>query len=201
MVAAALAAVVVASLASSLHPAPPPSSVVLVAAHDLVPGHALSDSDLTTAARPDNAIPVDAERDVVATQGRTVAAPVRAGEVVRIRDLLSPGLVTGLGQGMRATPIRLADPEIATLARPGDNVDVLAATGDVTTTTSAAVVARGVRVLAAPSAGGAASTGVLGGTGSTQSGAVLVLATTEQQALDLARASAASHLTITVRPG
>jgi pilus assembly protein CpaB len=202
VLAAALAAVVVGSLASALHPASEPIDAVVVAARDLAPGSMLTAADLTMAERPSAAAPTDPVPDVAGAVGRTVASPVRAGEVLRARDVVSPGLVAGLGPGMRATPVRLADEAAASLVRAGDTVDVLAAYGgDGAAAASASVVASGVRVLVAPTPASGASGSLLGGvSASTASGAVLVLATTPTQALDLARASAGARLSVALRP-
>ena len=202
VLAAVLATVVVGSLASALHPASEPTAAVVVAARDLVPGSMLTADDLVVAERPSAAAPADPVPDPAGAVGRTVASPVRAGEVLRARDVVSPGLVAGLGPGMRATPVRLADDGAASLVRAGDSVDVLAAyAGDGTAGAAASVVASGVRVLVAPAPATGGSTSLLGGApASTVSGAVLVLATTPAQALDLARAGAGARLSVALRP-
>ena len=202
LLAAALAAVVVGSLASALHPASEPTAAVVVAAHDLLPGSTLTVADLVVTERPSAAAPADGVPDPAGVVGRTVASPVLEGEVLRARDVVSPGLVAGLGLGMRATPVRLADDGATSLVRAGDTVDVLAAYGgDSAAGASAAVVASGVRVLVAPAPASGGSASLLGGApASAASGAVLVLATTPAQALDLARASAGARLSVALRP-
>jgi Flp pilus assembly protein CpaB len=63
------------------------------------------------------------------------------------------------------------------------------------------VVAADVRVLVAPAAAGAASSALLGtAPASSSGGALLVLATSPSQALDLARASAGGRLSVALRP-
>jgi hypothetical protein len=129
-----------------------------------------------------------------------LVVPVRAGEVLRTRDLVASHFVQGLGAGLVATPVRLADGTATSLLAPGDVVDVLAATvPDVGAAGSAEVVASDVRVLVAGVSSTTSDT-VLGGTGSSSDGGLLVVATTPQQALDLARAGASSHLSVTLRP-
>lgn len=203
VLAAVLAGSAVWAVASAAHPPTVPARAVLVAAHDLAPGTVLVAADVRTASLPAGAVPSDAVASPATALARTVTAPVLAGEAVRSRDLLAPSLVAALGPGMRATPVRLADDVAASLLRPGDGVDVLAAVGGDGATggsASAEVVAAGVRVLAVPDAASSAAGGLLGGGSSTGAGVVLVLATTPQQALDLARAAAVGRLSVTLRP-
>lgn len=206
MLAAVLAFVVVGSLASSLHPPAAPTAAVVVAAHDLAPGSVVTRDDLAVAQRPAGTAPADAVGEIGTAMSRTVASPVRAGEALRGRDLVSPGLVAGLGPGMRATPVRLADDAAAALVRAGDSVDVLVAyAGDAGGAAGASVVAGDVQVLVAPAPAAAGSTSLLSGTASgssaTGSGALLVLATTPAQALELARAAAVGRLSVVLRAG
>ena len=123
--------------------------------------------------------------------------------MLRARDVVSPGLVAGLGPGMRALPVRLADDAAAALVRAGDSVDVLVSYGgDTGSGATSAVVAADVRVLVAPATGAGGSASLLGGTApSTSGGALLVLAATEAQALELARAGAAGRLSVALLPG
>lgn len=202
MLAALLAAVVVGGLASSVHPPAEPTVDLVVAARDLVPGTVLTAADLALTPRRAGAAPADPLRNLDDAVARTVAAPVRAGEPVRVRDVVSPGLVSGLGPGMRATPVRLADEGAAALVRAGDSVDVLASYGsDTGSGATSVVVAADVRVLVAPAAAGAASSALLGtAPASSSGGALLVLATSPSQALDLARASAGGRLSVALRP-
>lgn len=202
MLAALLAAVVVGGLASSVHPPAEPTRDLVVAAHDLAPGSVLTAADLAVAPRARGATPPDPLTSVDDVVGRTVAAPLLTGEALRSRDVVSPGLVSGLGPGMRATPVRLADEGAADLVRAGDNVDVLASFGsDTGSGATATVVASAVRVLVAPAGSGSTSTSLLGGAPvSSTGGALLVLATTQGQALDLARAAAGGRLSVALRP-
>jgi Flp pilus assembly protein CpaB len=203
VLAALLAAVVVGTVVSALQPASTPTLQVVVAARDLAPGAVLAAGDLALRAVARDAAPPDALLDPAGAVARTVAAPVRAGEAVRARDVVSPGLVSGLGPGMRALPVRLADDAAAGLVRAGDSVDVLASYGgDGTASASAVVVASDVHVLVAPAPTGSGSGSLLGGSSAaTSGGAVLVLAATQAQALDLARAVAAGRLSVALRPG
>ncbi|MGW0072967.1 flagellar biosynthesis protein FlgA, partial [Streptosporangium sandarakinum] len=91
------------------------------------------------------------------------------------------------GPGTVATPVRVADSEAARLLSPGDVVNVLAASATWEGAVPARVVAEGVTVLA--------------GLGDrSDHGALVVLATTAEQAVRLASAQAGGHLSITIGP-
>lgn len=167
-----------------------PHSEVLVAARDLPAGHTIGDGDLSAANRTSDQLPdgtLRPDHDVV---GRVVTGSVRRGEVITDRRLLGPGLSASLGPGVVASPVRLVDLEVAALLRPGDRVDILAATADAFTAT---VVAAGVVVLAVPLAESDESqrAGPLG---------LVVVAVTQDTAATLAAAAASSILTATLLP-
>lgn len=195
-----LAAAVLAAgaLLLAVTPPPPPATTaiaqsqtdVLVAAHDLAAGLTLGPDDLLPAPRasaqlPDGAISADAE-----VAGRVITGAVRRGEIITDRRLLGPGVSAGLGSGVVASPVRLVDLGVAALLRPGDRVDILAASAD---TETAVVVAAGVLVLAVPRAesGDAAVVEPLG---------LVVVAVSAESASRLAAAAASSSLTATILP-
>jgi Flp pilus assembly protein CpaB len=103
--------------------------------------------------------------------------------------LIGPGLLTGWGADLVATPVRVADPGVAALVRPGDHIDLYAtpATG----LGPAAVVAAQVPVLAIPDA---ADDALLA------EGALLLVGTTTRQAASLAEAAVAARLSVVLRP-
>lgn len=200
--AAVLAGVVVWGVTSELRPPAPSTSPALVAVRDLVPGEVLAESDLQVVARNSASLPVDAVQAPEAVVGRTVSFPLRAGEPVRARDVVGAELLAALGPGLVATPVTLADPSAASLVSRGDLVDVLAAASGVATgAPTASVVASRVRVLVAPGREAPASGGLLGSPSAagTDAGAGLVLATSTEQALAIARAAVGSRLSLTVR--
>jgi len=86
-----------------------------------------------------------------------------------------------------AVPVRVAEAATGALVRPGDRVDVLAASAESGPT--AAVVAGGARVLSVPQVGDDAAEGTL-----------LVLATTRATAARLAAAAVTSRLSLVVLP-
>lgn len=167
---------------------------VVVAARDLPAGTALAAADLRAVGLPPAAVPSGAAREVRAVAGRVLGGPVRRGEPLTDARLLGPGLTAGLdARESTAVPIRLADPDTATLVRAGDRVDVLgtpvqgepggaAAGGD------AVVIATGVRVLAV-------LRGKEGG-----DGALLFLAAEPSVGRRLAGAASRQRLTVAVRP-
>ena len=104
-------------------PAPPPTVPVTVAAHDLPSGSVLTRDDLTVREVPVALAPVGSAEDSV---GRTLAAPVRAGEPVTDVRLVGPSVVAGY-PGRVALPVRIADSDAVALLRPGDRVGLVAA--------------------------------------------------------------------------
>jgi pilus assembly protein CpaB len=216
LVTGALAAGAVAAALSVLAPEPPTTVRVLAAAHDLAAGQPIGVGDIATVELPPPAVPDGAFASGDSPVGQMLAGPVRRGEPLTDRRFVGPSLLAGFGEGLVAVPVRLADPGVLAVLRPGDLVDVLAAhpAGDPTLADSptapdhasspglAAVVAAGVRVIAVPAAGpnvedstGAASIG-LGG-----DGALVILATTPQAAQRLAAAAVTSSLSAIIRVG
>ncbi|GAA1481485.1 SAF domain-containing protein [Gordonia sinesedis] len=106
---------------------------VLVAARDLLPGHALRADDLATRRVPREIVPPGALRLSADGAGRMVVGRVRAGEIVTDTRLLSPrlpGQLTGR-RDARLVPVRLAEDSVSSLLRAGDVVDVLTPESDV----------------------------------------------------------------------
>jgi Flp pilus assembly protein CpaB len=206
VVAALLAALVVAALATSLSPPAPASLEVLVARTALAPGARVNSDDVGLEARPSSGLPADAgtAADLATVVGRLVASPVLAGEVVRVRDVLDDPLLAALGPGLVAVPVRLDDEEVASLLRPGEVVDLVAAHVDTASgTTTAQVVAPRARVLVIPLAGAPASgLGTSGSTGaSTVGGSLVVVAITPGAALELERARVSGRIGVVWRSG
>ncbi|GAA1290303.1 flagellar basal body P-ring biosynthesis protein [Planotetraspora silvatica] len=161
---------------------------VLAAARDLSGGR-LAAADVMTVRLPPDAVPDGAFPAGSAVTGRVVAGPVRRGEPLTDARLLGQGLLAAREPGMMATPVRIADPDAARLLSPGDVIDVLAAfEGDAQ---QALAVAHEVRVLARP---------VEETTEGSESGALLVLATSPSEAAQLAQAQAQARLSVTIHP-
>ncbi len=103
-------------------------AAVLVAAHDLAPGVALTAADLRVEHQPAATLPDGAQSDLAVAEGATVAGPVRRGEVLTDVRLLGSRLAkTTAGPDARIVPVQLADNAVLDVIRGGDVVDILAA--------------------------------------------------------------------------
>lgn len=184
LVAGGLAAGAVALTIHALEPSPDPGVPVVTAAHDLPGSTLLEKGDLTVARVPVDAVPDGAVPSVVDITGKRISGPMRAGEIITDVRLVSAALLDGWGPNLAAVPVRIADPAVARLARPGDVVDIIAA--DMAGAGGASVLAAGVPVLAVPPEG----------SGALADGALLVVAATPAQVRELADASVTSRLSI-----
>lgn len=113
---------------------------IVVAAQDLMPGHVLTRADLGVADWPKDLTPVGATADPGVLVGKALGAGMSRGEAVTAARIRGPGLLTGARTGLVAAHVRLADPAMATMAAPGDHVDLISPAG--------AIVAADVVVLA-----------------------------------------------------
>jgi len=191
LVAAAAAAAAVAFMLEAAEPAGPPTSTAVVASRDLAAGAVIGDDHVRRAAIDLSALP-DGALGMADVVGRTLAGPVRAGEVLTDARLLSPSLMAGYDTGLVGAPVRLADPGVARLLRTGDRVDVIAAGGETLIDAPATgLVVAGAQVVVVPETRDDA---VL------DSGALVVLATTPGQAEQLAAAAVTSRLTVSILP-
>ncbi|MCU1691391.1 MAG: hypothetical protein JWM64_482 [Frankiales bacterium] len=185
LIAAGLTAAAVASALPTLAPPVEPGTVVLAAARDLPAGAVLVAADVVRLELPARARPEGALADGP-VDGLRLAGPVRRGEALTDVRLLGAGLLGQAGDGLVASPVRLADPAGAALVRAGDRVDVLAAAPD-GGAALAPTAASDVLVLAVP----APDEQVEGG--------LLVLATTPATASRLAAAAVSSRLSVVLR--
>ena len=172
---------------------PPPADPVLVAARDLSAGLVLAADDVRTAAFAEGTAP---EGTVVVTDvvGRTLAAPLRAGEPVTDVRLVTAGLLEGyddLGE-LVAVPVRIPDADAVALLRVGDRIDLLSTDPRGRGTER---VAAGVPVLALPaSSGEAGSLDAAGGL----AGRLVVIGTSPAGAEAVADAAVQGFLSIVV---
>jgi Flp pilus assembly protein CpaB len=124
-------------------------STVLVAARDLSAGTILNAAQLRPVRWPDDLRPPNALSTTAAATGYRLITAVRAGEAITASRLLGSGLTSGLPAGLAATSVVLDSAVAPTLIRPGDAIDLMAATGSaVDGSTSAQLLAHAVRVLA-----------------------------------------------------
>jgi pilus assembly protein CpaB len=170
-----IAAVLCAALAAgsafsarSHRVAPVAVGPVVVAAHDLSPGAALTASDLRLEQWPSAIRPSGAPAQLAAVVGRQVAGAVRSGEAMTSTRLVDGAITAGLPAGMVAAPVQLADAAAAGFVQPGQRVDLLAGAPSANSATAvendsssrapARTVAEGVRVLAVTPSGSTAGT-------------------------------------------
>jgi Flp pilus assembly protein CpaB len=113
---------------------------VVVAAHDLTPGTALTPDDVRIERRSATTVPDGSQANLSTVVGSTLASPTRRGEVLTDVRLLGSRLAESTaGPGARIVPLHLADSALIDLVRVGDVVDVLAApAGDSRADTQAA---------------------------------------------------------------
>lgn len=125
----AAAGLVVLAGVAALRPDPDGDRApVVVAAHDLSPGTALSADDLLLEKRLVPTIPDGAQSEIDTVVGSTLAGPARRGEVLTDVRLLGRRLAeSAAGPGARIVPVHPVDSALTDLVRPGDVVDVVAA--------------------------------------------------------------------------
>lgn len=143
----AIVAAVAAVLSAVAAAAPPASPTVDVvrATTNLASGAIVRSGDITVSALVEEALPRGALVDSTVALGRRVIGPVAEGQVLTALDLL--GTSSGIRPGHVISPLRLADPEVASLLQPGALIDVIAADQE---GGQASVVAAGVTVLTVP---------------------------------------------------
>lgn len=174
--------------ATGIHAAstPPPATVdVVVAARDLPAGVVLAPDDLRPVGFAPGSVPAGTAEDAV---GRTLAAPLRAGEPVTDVRLVGPALTRGY-PGLSAVPVRLPDAGMADLLRVGDVVDLVSADPQ---GGAATIVATHVPVLAVP-----ATTPEVGASG--LPGRLVVVGAAPADVPRIADASARTFLTVSFR--
>jgi Flp pilus assembly protein CpaB len=128
----AAAGLVVLAGVAALRPNPDGDRAeVVVAARDLSPGAALTSDDLRLEKRLAATIPEGSQADIGVVVGSTLAGPTRRGEVLTDVRLLGRRLAESTaGPDARIVPVHPADSALTDLVRPGDIVDVVAASGN-----------------------------------------------------------------------
>jgi Flp pilus assembly protein CpaB len=174
---------------AGVHAVRPPSGATVtvdVAAHDLRSGAVLRESDLVPRTYPARLAPVGSAADA---PGRTLAAPVRAGEPVTDVRLVAASLLDGY-PGRVALPVRIADAAAVGLLRSGDRIDLVAADPRRGT---ASYVAVGVTVLTVPAPDSEQGTG-----GADLTGRLVVVAAAPSDVDRIAGAAATDLLSVVV---
>jgi Flp pilus assembly protein CpaB len=125
----AAAGLVVLAGVAALRPNPDGERAqVVVAARDLSPGTALTSDDLRLEKRLAPTIPDGSQSDIDTIVGSTLAGPTRRGEVLTDVRLLGRRLAeSAAGPDARLVPVHPVDIALAELVRPGDVVDIIAA--------------------------------------------------------------------------
>jgi Flp pilus assembly protein CpaB len=101
---------------------------VVVAARDISPGTALTDADVSFENRLATTVPDGAPTDLATVLGTTLAGPARRGEVLTDVRLVGQRLAEATaGPDARIVGVHPADGALLDLLRPGDVVDVVAA--------------------------------------------------------------------------
>lgn len=193
LLAATLAAAATALAIGAVRPDPPTTAHVVTAVRDLAAGSDLHNGDVRVRSVPASAVPDGALAEARDAVGQVLAAPVRRGETLTDVRLVGESSVRGYGPDKVGTPVRIADPGVASLLRPGSVVDVLAVptAAGLDATGPAKVVAAKVRVVSLPETTDAGTT----------PGTLVVVAATPEQAAALTRAAAGSRLSVTLQPG
>jgi hypothetical protein len=120
--------------------------ITVVKARSPLPGGAvLSAADLMLDRVDASDVPAGALGDPHALIGKTLAVPVAENQIMT--PLATIAARTSVSPGHVMAPLRLADTALATLLRPGDVVDVIAADPQAE---QAVVVAAGARVVTIP---------------------------------------------------
>jgi pilus assembly protein CpaB len=191
---AGLLAAAVAFGLQATSPSPPPGTRVLVAARDLAGGQPPSLADVDVREVPAASVPAGALHRAADLDGRTLAGPVRAGEILTDVRLVGRTLLEAYGDTLVAAPVRIADADSVRLVRPGDVVDVLAAGGQPGAPGEARLVASEVQVLTVPTVPRDAL-----GVHDPTAGALVMVVTTDATAARLAGAAASQRLSLVLR--
>ncbi len=186
--AAILAALAVVAAVQAARPAPPATQAVVTAAVDLRAGEILEPEDVAVVEIEPALVPEGALDPLDPPYGRSLAAPVRAGEPLTDVRLVQAELLTGFDTDTVLTTVRVFDPAAATLLEPGDRVDVIGS--DPRGGLTAEVIAYDVTVVIPPAADDTATLG---------DGAPVVVAVDHATAIALADAAVRQQLTVLLR--
>lgn len=180
----AVTAAVLAVLCGVQAAAPPSAETTPVALADAdIPGGTVLTTDhLRLADFPPDHLPERAVTDLATLVGRTVAAPLTAGQVLTEVSVVSPGLLPADGDRV-LTPVEVDAGGLAQLLVVGDSVDLVAvvAPDELGTDSGAEIVARRARLASIAAADGSGSFGGQEGRRTT-----VLVEVTEEEALRLA---------------
>ncbi|RYV50400.1 flagellar biosynthesis protein FlgA [Pengzhenrongella frigida] len=210
-VAAALLALAATLVIAELRPAPAVTVPVAVAGRELAPGVPLAAADLRVVRMPPALVPSGAHPSVDTVVGQRLVVGAPAGLPIVHGLLAGDRLATAGPAGTVVAPVRLADPAVAALLRPGDRIDLLAAAGTADGEPAVHQLATRAIVLADPGsdsasagasagqdAGAGAIGGLLGGGADPGTGALTLVAVTPAEAAALAGAVGWANLSAVV---
>lgn len=160
-----------------------PTTRVVVAAHDIAAGAALTEGDVRIAEIASDLVPSTSVSSVGDLIGRVATGPIAAHEVITTTRVVSSDASAGV-----AIPIRLADRTTASLLRPGDRIDVYASASGDGQIRPAQLVASAVRVITVPA------------TSRDSDGGLIVVSGDDDNAALLAGAVDGPPLTVVIRP-
>ena len=181
-VVATIAAVL--SAVSAAAPSGPPTVRVVRATAELPSGALVGAQDVSVAEVAEDSLPRGALADPELVIGHRVLGPVAEGQVLTRLHLLA-GQV-GVAAGEVVSPLRIADPEVASLLHPGSVIDVIAADLE---GAAATVVAREVEVLAIPPPQSGTANGAA-------EGALVLVEVDDKTAILLAQAAATTRISL-----
>ncbi len=181
-------------------PAAPAQLTVVTAQRSIAAGSVLTAGDLRLRTVPKSAITDAAIVQLSQATGQRVSAGLQRGELLTTSRLLG-------SESLRARPgyvlagVRLADPGLAQLIQPGQQVDVLVSPAEAK---QARVVARAATVIAGPAGSeppgsGWAPLGTGGGVDALGGGALIVLSVLPNIAAEVTQAAAMGPLSVTLR--
>ena len=143
---ACLAVVIALAVARQMAPPPEGTRPVVVTARAIAVATQLAAADVRVARVPPRLVPDEAVTDPALPVGRTTAVALPRGVPV-VPSMLDDGRFGWTApSGTVTVPVRLVDPAVAALLRPGDRIDLVAPGHDLDGGT-AVVVARGALVL------------------------------------------------------
>lgn len=189
-VAAVLLGTATAQIVAEMRPTPPPTVRVVVAALDLPPGAVIAAADVRVAAMPATLVPNGSHLRADDVVGRALVVGAPVGLPI-VDELLAGARFAAAGPpGTVVAPVRLADPAVAALLRPGDRIDLLATAGTADGEPTARRLADRALVLPDPrpmtEQDANAVGGLLGGGPEVTAGALTLVAVTPVEAAALA---------------
>lgn len=196
-IAAAFAGAAMLVAIQAVRPPSQPTVPVVVARHLIPAGTLLEAGDLMVAQADAQMVPDGAQPETAALLGSVTAVTIPAREPLTQARLL--GRQLGLDPqrpANRPMPVRIADPEAASLLNPGNRVDLIAAHSggdppDADSTGGAArLVAADVLILSRVGSSDRDNAAV--------AGSLVLVSVTPEEAINLAAAQASGRLTFTV---